>query len=227
MTDATRAVMWSILSDAFGGILHSVRATMPEATMTAGHSHNEAFPFRAFAEYSIGEQAVDLSLDVQVKDSHVHASGDIALDNGLIVRDLMHVDAGPDTSEELVIGRAREFARLRRLRFAHSRLRFWTEGHSLTTTRSHESEQPASPGAISADADLWIRQFTKQFELHVLDASRDLPPDASVSQSQMATARAIVATFLDSGMDPESVAVGGSTLAAILAQFLTATDMLL
>jgi hypothetical protein len=75
----------------------------------------------------------------------------------------------------------------------------------LTTTRSRKPKQPASPGAISAETDLWIRQFTKQFELHVLDASRDLPPDASVSESQMATARAIVATFLDSGMDLESV----------------------
>jgi hypothetical protein len=75
----------------------------------------------------------------------------------------------------------------------------------LTTTRSREPEQPASPGAISAETDLWIRKFTEQFELHVLDASRDLPPDASASESQMATARAIVATFLDSGVDLESV----------------------
>jgi hypothetical protein len=79
------------------------------------------------------------------------------------------------------------------------------EGHSLTTTRSHKSEQPTSPGAISADTDLWIRQFVKQFELHVLDASHDLTPDAGVSDSQMATARAIVATYLDSGMELDSV----------------------
>jgi hypothetical protein len=75
----------------------------------------------------------------------------------------------------------------------------------LATTRSHKPEQPASPGAISAETDFWIRQFTKQFELQVLDASRDLPPDASVSESQVATARAILATYLDSGMDLESV----------------------
>jgi hypothetical protein len=75
----------------------------------------------------------------------------------------------------------------------------------LTTTRSHKSEQPTSPGAISADTDLWIRQFIKQFELHVLDASHDLMPDANVSQSQVATARAILATYLDSGMELASV----------------------
>lgn len=75
----------------------------------------------------------------------------------------------------------------------------------MTTTRSHESETPASPGAISADTDLWIRQFIKQFELHVLDTSHELMPDASVSQSQVTTARAILATYLDSGMELESV----------------------
>ena len=75
----------------------------------------------------------------------------------------------------------------------------------MTTTRSHESEQPVSPEAISADADDWIRQFIKHLELHVLDASRDLPPDASVSELQVATARAILATYLDSGMELESV----------------------
>jgi len=57
---------------------------------------------------------------------------------------------------------------------------------------------------ISAAADLWIRQFIKQFELHLLEASRDLPPDANVSESQVATARAILATYLDSGMEFES-----------------------
>jgi hypothetical protein len=41
-------------------------------------------------------------------------------------------------------------------------------------------------------------------ELHLLDASRDLSPHASVTQSQAATARAILETFIDSGMTFES-----------------------
>src|SRR3954447_509006 len=81
MTDATRETIWSILGDAFGAVLHSLQATMPEVRMAAGHSHNEAFPFRAYAEYSIGERVVDLSFDVQVKDSRIHAFGDIAFEN--------------------------------------------------------------------------------------------------------------------------------------------------
>ena len=98
--------------------------------------------------------------------------------------------------------------RLRRCR-ARSRPRFWTEGHSLTTTRSHKSEQPASRTAISADTDLWIRQFIKQFELHVLDANHDLTPDASLSESHVATARAILATYLESVLELDSV-MGGN-----------------
>jgi hypothetical protein len=75
----------------------------------------------------------------------------------------------------------------------------------VTTARSHESGLPVSREAISADADLWIRQFVKLLEIHALDASHDLSPQASVSESQVATARAIFETFLDSGMEFESV----------------------
>jgi len=75
----------------------------------------------------------------------------------------------------------------------------------VTTTRSRESEEPESQQAIWEDTDLWIRQFIKHFELDVVDATRDLPPDASVSDSQVATARAILAAYLESGMELESV----------------------
>ena len=75
----------------------------------------------------------------------------------------------------------------------------------MTTTKPHDSELPVSREAISAFTDDWIRQFIKHFELHLLDASRELPPDASVSESQVVTARAILATYLDSGMEFESV----------------------
>lgn len=59
----------------------------------------------------------------------------------------------------------------------------------MTTIKRSESEPPESSEGISADAEGWIRQFVKKFELRVLDASRNLPPDASVSESQEATAR--------------------------------------
>ena len=75
----------------------------------------------------------------------------------------------------------------------------------MTTTKSQESELPVSQEAISADADLWIRQFINHLEIHALDASHDLSPQASVYESRVATVRAIFETFLDSGMEFESV----------------------
>jgi hypothetical protein len=74
----------------------------------------------------------------------------------------------------------------------------------VTTTKPHESDQPESRGAISADMDLWIRAFIRQLEEHLLDATRDLPPKASVSESQVAAARAILKTLIDSGLELES-----------------------
>jgi hypothetical protein len=72
------------------------------------------------------------------------------------------------------------------------------------TTTPHESEQRVPREAISAVADDWIRLFITHFELHLVNASRDLPSGASVSESQVATARAILATFIESGMEIES-----------------------
>ncbi|MCI0376882.1 MAG: hypothetical protein L0215_04705 [Gemmataceae bacterium] len=62
------------------------------------------------------------------------------------------------------------------------------------TTRPHDSE---AKGKIAPDVEDWIRQFTKHLELQLLEASRDLAPNVSV-------ARAILATFIDSGMEIES-----------------------
>src|SRR5262245_34341517 len=75
----------------------------------------------------------------------------------------------------------------------------------MTTGKQHDSDQPVTPDVISAVTDLWIRQFITQFELYVLDASRRLPANPSVHESRSATARAILETYLDSGMDFDSV----------------------
>ena len=74
----------------------------------------------------------------------------------------------------------------------------------MTTPKPHESEPPESQKVIPSDADDWIRQFIKHLELHFLDASRNLPPRASVSELQVRAAQAMLATFIDSGMEFES-----------------------
>ena len=74
----------------------------------------------------------------------------------------------------------------------------------MTTRKPPESDVRESPDTYSADADIWMRRFIKQFELNLLNAGRNLPPDASIAKSQVATARAILATYRESGMEYES-----------------------
>ncbi len=65
--------------------------------------------------------------------------------------------------------------------------------------------EPAEPQeAISAPAEEWGRLFIKHLELHALDAARDLSSDATDFELRTAMARAILATYVDSGMDVES-----------------------
>lgn len=74
----------------------------------------------------------------------------------------------------------------------------------MATRKPPESAPPTSGATHSTEADDWIRQFIRHFELHVLDAARELPPNANISELQIATARAMLATYLDSGMEFES-----------------------
>jgi hypothetical protein len=111
MTDATRATIWSVLSDAFWTILRAVQATVPDVTLALGHSHNAAFLFRAYAEYSLGVHVVVLSFDVQVKDCQVYAFGDIALEDGLIVEDFGEAVIDPAPSDDaLLVAHVKAFA---------------------------------------------------------------------------------------------------------------------
>jgi hypothetical protein len=50
-----------------------------------------------------------------------------------------------------------------------------------------------------------MRRFVREVEEHILDASPALPADASVAQLQMVAAQAVLATFLESGMEFASV----------------------
>ena len=75
----------------------------------------------------------------------------------------------------------------------------------MATRKPPKSEPQKSLQVISATADDWSRQFVKLFEWQFLDVSRELSQEASVSDLQIATARAIVATFVDSGLELESI----------------------
>lgn len=68
-----------------------------------------------------------------------------------------------------------------------------------------ETQRSQPDRALSTDVEDWIRRFIKVLELHLVDANYAGSPDAVDAEMPLATARAIVATFLDSGMEFESV----------------------
>lgn len=72
----------------------------------------------------------------------------------------------------------------------------------MNTKKQPEPTEPLK--GISEHREEWIRLFMKHLELNVLDASRDLLPDAKESELRVAMARAILATYFDSGLEVES-----------------------
>jgi hypothetical protein len=111
MTDPTRMQIWSLLNEAFETVLHTVQALVPGITMETGVSKNEAFLLRAYAQYTGGHQIVVISFDVQVKDREVYLFGDIDLDNGHVIKELLQcsIDAA-SCNEDVVVSRVKEFA---------------------------------------------------------------------------------------------------------------------
>lgn len=100
MTDFTRARIWHMLNNAFHTVLRTVQADLPTVRMSAGHSQNEAFLFRAYAQYSAGGVVVVISFDIQVQNTQVHIFGDLAWEDGLIIKDLMETVVGVETCDE-------------------------------------------------------------------------------------------------------------------------------
>ncbi len=68
-----------------------------------------------------------------------------------------------------------------------------------------ESRPPDTATDVAPDADNWIRQFARHLEIHFLDSARRLPADASASEFQRAATHAVLATFIDSGLELEAL----------------------
>ncbi len=75
----------------------------------------------------------------------------------------------------------------------------------MTTTKSHEPSRPASGEGVASSADDWIRLFIRLLEDHFVEASSGLRADSDDPEYRLAAARAILATYLDSGMQLESI----------------------
>jgi len=111
MKEATRSELWPVLREAFESIKLSIQHSVPCVKMQAAHSHNDAFFFRSYAQYSDAGRVVDVSFDVQMAGKQVHVWGDIAEESGLVLKDLTDtmIDDGADVDKR-VIGIAMRFA---------------------------------------------------------------------------------------------------------------------
>jgi hypothetical protein len=75
----------------------------------------------------------------------------------------------------------------------------------VTTTKLPDPDRPAHGADISSSADDWIRVFVKLLEDHFVHASSSLRPGSGDPEYRLAAARAILATYLESGMELESI----------------------
>ncbi len=75
----------------------------------------------------------------------------------------------------------------------------------MPSKKPPESETESPQESISQHASDWIRQFIKHAELYFVDASEVLASDASASEYQEATIRAVFQALRDSGMTVEAV----------------------
>lgn len=73
----------------------------------------------------------------------------------------------------------------------------------MASRKPPESKSVSRGGTLSWQTSDWIQLFIKHFELNLLDSTHCLPSDASDSDYRLAAIRAMLATFLDSGVDAE------------------------
>lgn len=89
MNQATRERMWIVLNAAYNEVLRTLQRSVPDVKMEAGHHHNDAFLFWSYAEYVAGQRAVTISFNVQAKESQLKIWGDLAMEDGFILEDIM------------------------------------------------------------------------------------------------------------------------------------------
>ena len=72
--------------------------------MEAGHHNNDAFWFRGYAEYSARERVVVISFNIQEKDGRLRVWGDIAQEDGNVLKDIMNaaIKLSPDVDQGLI-----------------------------------------------------------------------------------------------------------------------------
>jgi hypothetical protein len=101
MTDVWESA-WDRLSETFRRVASSLGSSCPDMTWSAGHTDNEAFPFRAYATFNRGwPESPDVVASVdfhRLSNGELRFSADIGFDDGEILLD------GPSGSVDVAGG---------------------------------------------------------------------------------------------------------------------------
>jgi hypothetical protein len=81
---------WDVVGDTFRQIATSLKVRYPGMSWSAGHLDNEYFPFRGYAQFSMGpagSEDVVTAVDFHRSEGTLRYTVDVSLENGFIVED--------------------------------------------------------------------------------------------------------------------------------------------
>ena len=101
MTQTTREKMIGLLNGVYSQMLHLIRQAVPNVSMEVRDSRNENFPFRSYAQFSHEARVIVISVDVKVRDGKLLLSGDIAREDGFVLKDIVEISVADDSEGEV------------------------------------------------------------------------------------------------------------------------------
>lgn len=110
MTEATLSHISRLLSEAFFDVRQEIRSNMPNIAVDSGHYCNDAFAFRAYAEFTNDRRVVVISFNIQLSTTQIKIWGDIARENGFVVKDVTQTTLDSMSSDSQVVDVAQRFA---------------------------------------------------------------------------------------------------------------------
>jgi hypothetical protein len=88
VTETTREQLVALLNDVYNQTLHLIRQMLPSVSMEARDSRNDNFPFRSYAQYSHNRRVIVISVDVKIRNGKLLLSGDIAREDGYVIKEI-------------------------------------------------------------------------------------------------------------------------------------------
>jgi len=93
--------MIGLLNGVYSQMLHLIRQAVPNVSMEVRDSRNENFPFRSYAQFSHEARVIVISVDVKVRDGKLLLSGDIAREDGFVLKDIVEISVADDSEGEV------------------------------------------------------------------------------------------------------------------------------